>query len=31
MEHLGFHFVITIGSYRLRWGISLDEPTGNES
>lgn len=26
VEHLGFHFVVTIGSYRLRWGISLDEP-----
>jgi hypothetical protein len=25
MEHLGFHFVITIGEYRVRWGVSIDE------
>ena len=25
MEHLGFHFVITIGPYRVRWGVSVDE------
>jgi hypothetical protein len=25
MEHLGFHFVVTIGPYRVRWGVSVDE------
>jgi predicted transcriptional regulator len=25
MEHLGFHFVVTIGQYRIRWGVSVDE------
>jgi len=25
MEQLGLHFVITIGPYRVRWGISVDE------
>ena len=25
VEHLGFHFVVTIGPYRVRWGVSVDE------
>lgn len=25
MEYLGFHFVVTIGPYRVRWGVSVDE------
>jgi hypothetical protein len=30
MEHLGFHFVITIGPYRVRWGVSVDEGTSSQ-